>query len=293
MGVHDTVFVSATTAVLLVLMIQSSLAARLPIKSDVPFAQNYYVRWADDHTRMLNGGTEMHLVLDKASGAGFGSRTKYLFGHVSMKIKLVPKDSAGTVTAFYMSSETDKHDELDFEFLGNTSGQPYIVQTNVFANGVGNREQRHYLWFDPTQDFHSYSFLWNKQQIIFYVDDVPLRVHKNNEAIGIPFPKSQPMGIYSSLWNGDDWATRGGLEKINWDHAPFVAAYKGFSVDACAGGVESCSAPRGNWWEQEAFQSTDEETKSKLKWVKDNYMIYDYCSDGKRFPTTPADCGQF
>ncbi|EFJ15023.1 hypothetical protein SELMODRAFT_119243 [Selaginella moellendorffii] len=283
----------ALKVIALLLLAELAFSARLPPKSDVSFSENYYVRWANDHTRVINGGSEMQLVLDKVSGAGFGSRSKYLFGHISMKIKLVPNDSAGTVTAFYMSSETDKHDEIDFEFLGNVSGQPYIVQTNVFANGVGNREQRHYLWFDPTQDFHTYSVLWNKQQIIFYVDDVPLRVHKNNEAIGIPFPKSQPMGIYSSLWNGDDWATRGGLEKINWDHAPFVAAYKGFSVDACAGGVESCSAPEGNWWEQEAFQSTDEETKSKLKWVKDNYMIYDYCTDSKRFPTTPADCGQF
>lgn len=37
------------------------------------------------------------------SGAGFASKSRYLFGKVSMQIKLVEGDSAGTVTAYYVS----------------------------------------------------------------------------------------------------------------------------------------------------------------------------------------------
>ena len=68
-----------------------------------------------------------------------------------------------------MSSEASSHDELDYEFLGNLLGNPITVQTNVFANGEGNREQRIDMWFDPTANFHNYSILWNQQHIVYVI----------------------------------------------------------------------------------------------------------------------------
>ena len=103
-----------------------------------------------------------------------------------------------------LSSETANHDELDFEFLGNVSGEPYVLQTNVFANGVGGREQRINLWFDPTSDFHTYSVSWTKQRIVFLVDAVPIRVYSNHAASGVSYPDHQPMRIFSRYFD-DDW----------------------------------------------------------------------------------------
>ncbi|XP_057828285.2 xyloglucan endotransglucosylase protein 2 [Cryptomeria japonica] len=240
--------------------------------------KEFYVSWAADHVKFFNGGQELQLALDQNSGSGFASKNKYLFGNINMQIKLVPGDSAGTVTAYYLSSEGSNHDELDFEFLGNKSGEPYVVQTNVYASGKGDREQRIYLWFDPTKDFHSYGVVWTAQHILFMVDSVPIRVFSNHKAAGVAYPDKQAMGVFSSLWNGDSWATQGGLVKIEWSHAPFVASYRNFNA-------QSMAASLG-----EGTNGVSSEQWKKLQWVKENFMIYNYCNDKQRYPLPPPEC---
>ncbi|KAF8400263.1 hypothetical protein HHK36_013560 [Tetracentron sinense] len=256
------------------------------------FLQDFHVTWAEPHIKQMDNGNAIQLILDQSSGCGFASKSKYMFGRVSMKIKLIPGDSAGTVTAFYMNSDTNGvRDELDFEFLGNRSGQPYTVQTNVFARGKGDREQRVNLWFDPSAQFHTYSIFWNRRHIVFYVDDVPIRVYKNNEAKGVSYPNMQPMGIYSTLWEADNWATRGGLEKIDWSKAPFYAYYKDFDIESCTvTGLSGCAKKFNNWWDAPSYQQLDPVQARKYRWVRVNHMVYDYCTDKSRNPVPPPEC---
>jgi xyloglucan:xyloglucosyl transferase/xyloglucan:xyloglucosyl transferase TCH4 len=128
------------------------------------------------------------------------------------------------------------------------------------------------------------------------VDGTPIREFKNLESMGVPFPKNQPMRIYSSLWNADDWATRGGLVKTDWALAPFTASYRNFNAEACvlSNGASSCGtttsppAPTSNAWFSEELDSTGQE---RLKWVRENYMVYNYCKDINRFPQgLPPEC---
>ncbi|KAH9653989.1 Xyloglucan endotransglucosylase/hydrolase protein 22 [Citrus sinensis] len=255
---------------------------------------NFDITWGDGRAKILNNGQLLTLSLDKASGSGFQSKNEYLYGKIDMQLKLVPGNSAGTVTAYYLKSPGSTWDEIDFEFLGNLSGDPYTLHTNVFTNGKGDREQQFHLWFDPSAAFHTYSILWNPQRIVFFVDGTPIRELKNSESIGVPFPKNQPMKIYSSLWNADDWATRGGLVKTDWTHAPFTASYRNFKANnACvwSNGKSSCASTsfrsRNSWLSQEL----DSTSQNRLKWVQKNYMIYNYCTDTKRFPRgTPKEC---
>lgn len=257
------------------------------------FYRDFDITWGDGRGMILNNGQMLTLSLDKASGSGFQSKNEYLFGSIDMQLKLVPGNSAGTVTAYYLSSQGAAHDEIDFEFLGNVSGQPYTLHTNVFSQGKGGREQQFRLWFDPTADFHTYSILWNPQRIIFSVDGTAIREFKNFESIGVPFPKSQAMRIYSSLWNADDWATQGGRVKTDWSKAPFTASYRNFNANACiwSNGKSSCSsssASRNNAW---LTQELDTTSQARMKWVQKNYMIYNYCTDTQRFPQgLPKEC---
>ncbi|GJN25443.1 hypothetical protein PR202_gb13270 [Eleusine coracana subsp. coracana] len=285
---------AAVVALLLLVAAAGGARAAAPRKPvDVPFQKNYVPTWAEDHIRYVDGGREVQLVLDKTTGTGFQTRGSYLFGHFSMHMKLVAGDSAGTVTAFYLSSQNSEHDEIDFEFLGNRTGQPYILQTNVFTGGKGDREQRIYLWFDPTKEYHSYSVLWNLYMIAFFVDDVPIRVFRNSTAeLGVRYPFSQPMKLYSSLWNADDWATRGGREKTDWSRAPFVASYRGFHVDGCEASAEAryCATQGARWWDQQEFRDLDAAQYRKLRWVRDGYTIYNYCTDRDRYQAMPPEC---
>ncbi|CAI0418116.1 unnamed protein product [Linum tenue] len=253
------------------------------------FYQDFDLTWGGQRAKIFGGGQMLTLSLDKTSGSGFQSKKEYLFGRIDMQLKLVAGNSAGTVTAYYLSSQGPTHDEIDFEFLGNVSGDPYILHTNVFTQGKGNREQQFYLWFDPTKNFHTYSIIWKPQHITFLVDNTPIRVFNNGENRGIPFPKNQAMRIYSSLWNADDWATRGGLVKADWSKAPFTAYYRNFQVTPVSSSRSRSSGEFGNGdWQSNAL---DASARRRLRWVQKNFMIYNYCTDFKRFPQgLPTEC---
>ncbi|XVE98742.1 hypothetical protein REPUB_Repub03eG0134200 [Reevesia pubescens] len=248
------------------------------------FSKDFDLTWGSDRVRVLNNGELLTLSLDKDPGSAFQSKNEYLFGKISVQLKLVP---AGTVTSYYLASKGSTWDEIDFEFLGNLSGDPYTVHTNVITGGKGDREQQFHLWFDPTADFHTYSILWNPHVIIFYVDGTPIRQFKNLDSTKFQFPKSMPMRIQSSIWNADDWATRGGIIKTDWTKAPFTASYRNFSAQACIwpSGAYPCNS---NSW---LVKELDASSLERLMWVQKHNMIYNYCIDTKRFPQgLPPEC---
>ncbi|KAL2496676.1 Xyloglucan endotransglucosylase/hydrolase protein 22 [Forsythia ovata] len=230
------------------------------------FFQDVDINFGGPRAQILNGGQVLTLSLDNSSGSGFQSKNQYLFGRFDVQLKLIPGNSAGTVTTFYLSSIGSAHDEIDFEFLGNASGQPYTVHTNIYAQGKGDREQQFRLWFDPTSAYHTYTILWN-----------PLRINVINSFIyGTP----------------DDWATQGGRVKSDWTKAPFTASYRNYNANGCvvSASGNSCSsgALNNQTWQT---QGLDANGRNRIRWVQQSYMIYNYCADVQRFPRgLPREC---
>ncbi|XP_071714091.1 xyloglucan endotransglucosylase/hydrolase protein 2-like [Rutidosis leptorrhynchoides] len=259
---------------------------------DESFDENYNVIWGNQHVSFLNQRREIQLLLDISSGAGFASKAFYASGFFQMKIKTPDNmDTAGIVTAFYLFINSTVHDELDFEFMGDSTGKPTKLQTNVFTNGVGGREQKYVLWFDPSADFHYYKFLWNQHQAVFYVDDIPIRVYKNNMIKGLKYPNNT-MQVIVSLWDGSDWATDGGQTKANYSYAPFLAHFQDFSIDGC---VSLPNEPNADcysqkfWWNSEKHWQLNSQQLDAYEDAK-KYMIYDYCRDRIRYPIPPIEC---
>lgn len=259
--------------------------------NSIAFDEGFRNRWGSKHQSLDQG--QLTIWLDSNSGSGFKSQHQYRSGYFGTDVKLQPGYTAGVITSFYLSNNEDlpgNHDEIDIEFLGTTPDKPYTLQTNVYIRGSGDgniigREMRFHLWFDPTQDFHNYAMLWNPNEIIFFVDDVPIRTYpRKNDAT---FP-TRPMWVYGSIWDASSWATEDGKYKADYKFQPFIGRYKNFKISGCnSDGPASCSPPPASPFDSTGLSS---QQKSAMDWVQRNYLVYDYCHDPKRDHTLIPEC---
>ncbi|KAJ9188790.1 hypothetical protein P3X46_000154 [Hevea brasiliensis] len=283
---------------LIILMIPSSSSAQNPPSpgyypssriGTIGFDQGFKNLWGPQHQR-LDQGT-LTIWLDTSSGSGYKSLQPYQSGYFGAAIKLQPGYTAGVITSFYLSNNEEhpgNHDEIDIEFLGTIPDKPYTLQTNVYVRGSGDgkiigREMKFHLWFDPTQDFHNYGILWTPSEIIFFVDDVPIRRYPRKSDATFPL---RPMWVYGSIWDASSWATEDGKYKADYRYQPFIGRYQNFKIGGCtANAPATCRPPSAS-----SSGGLSQQQYSAMEWVQRNYLAYNYCRDPKRDHAQTPEC---
>ncbi|KZV58661.1 Xyloglucan endotransglucosylase/hydrolase protein 14 precursor [Dorcoceras hygrometricum] len=247
--------------------------------------------WGASHQSVDGNG--IAIWLDKESGSGFKSLKPFRSGYFGASIKLQPGYTAGVITAFYLSNNQAHpgyHDEVDIEFLGTTFGKPYTLQTNVYIRGSGDgriigREMKFHLWFDPTQDFHHYAILWSPKEIIFFIDDVPIRRYPRKSDATFPL---RPMWVYGSIWDASSWATEDGKYKADYSYQPFIGRFTDFKVSGCTAFAPSwCHLVSASPFPSGGL--TGQQSRA-MQWVQSRYLVYDYCKDNKRDHSLTPEC---
>lgn len=264
--------------------------------------QGYSEFFGHSNIRILNNGSNANLILDKSSGSGLVSRSKYNYGFFSAAMKLPSGFTSGVVIAFYLSNADlypHNHDEIDIELLGHEKRREWVMQTNIYGNGSvqTGREEKIYLWFDPTQQFHQYSILWNSHHIVFLVDNVPVREFAHNSASSSVYP-SKPMSVFATIWDASEWATHGGKYPVNYQYAPFVASFGEMEMEGCIWNpkISAASCPRSSGLssldpvEGQEFVKLSQEQINGLEWARGKLMFYSYCKDTSRYKVLPPEC---
>lgn len=176
-----------------------------------------------DHSK---DAREIAISYDARNGARWRTTHRFESGIFSAKIKVPAGNTSGLNCSFYLSSlEGDKfQDEIDFEFLGKDKT---IIQTNVYTEGVGNREEIHQLGFDSSETFHEYAIHWTPTEILWFIDQVQVRKHERKPNDAYPM---KPMFLYASVWNAG-WVNNGEWAGcyVGCDE-PYVCTYKDVQV---------------------------------------------------------------
>ncbi|PIA37196.1 hypothetical protein AQUCO_03000052v1 [Aquilegia coerulea] len=258
---------------------------------NINFYRGFNNLWGPQHQKVDQNA--LTIWLDKNTGSGFKSKIPFRSGYFGAAIKLQTGYTAGVITSLYLSNSEAHpgfHDEVDIEFLGTTPGKPYTLQTNVYIRGSGDgkiigREMKFHLWFDPTANFHNYGILWSPKEIIFFVDDIPVRRYPKKSAYTFPL---RPMWVYGSIWDASPWATENGRYKANYNYQPFVARYTNFKASGCSAySPASChpisaSPHRSGRLSQQQYNA--------MRWVQTHYLVYNYCRDYKRDHSLTPEC---
>jgi beta-glucanase (GH16 family) len=137
------------------------------------------------------------------SSAELLTAESYGYGRVEARVRFAPGD--GVVSSVFLWKDGSEQpgtfwNELDFEKLG---GDCRLETNPIYGKPPSNHTQRHALELDLCSAFHTYTFEWTPEAIIWLVDGVEIRRATGAVAQAFEENASGGMQIHFNLWPGD------------------------------------------------------------------------------------------
>lgn len=187
------------------------------------------------------------LAVTADGGGAMESPDHFAYGQFSLDMKLPKGNTGGVNFAWYVMdsvSPTNKdlrHSEIDMEFYGNKTEDTVMLALNVFCGGKQNLAQFN-LPFNPSAAFHTYAMRWNPKQIVWLVDNIPIRILNRTPGMAWPLHAMKPQ---TSVW-----ATPWTALKADFTDGPIVNHIQNFRSAGCSAlktGVAGAAACPGPW----------------------------------------------
>jgi beta-glucanase (GH16 family) len=118
-----------------------------------------------DNVDVNNGNLRIKLPANTLNGGEICSTELYKYGTYSARMKL--PNAPSSITGFFLYADPSLHNEIDIEIYNEPDGN--IIFT-TYADGKMQHTTTKELGFDPTADFHEYTFDFYPDRLNFYVD---------------------------------------------------------------------------------------------------------------------------
>jgi hypothetical protein len=229
-------------------------------------------------------GASFTRVASAVGSAELYSGTSYGYGRVEARLRFAAGD--GVVGSFFLWKDGSEvagtfWNELDFEKVGADCR----LETNaVFGNPAAYHAVRHSLDLDLCGEYHTYTYEWTPDAIVWLVDDVEIRRETGATATAFAENAAAGMQVRFNVWPGD--ATYGGNftpailpvhEYVDWvefstyDAGTFTLAWR---EDFDAGTLPS-GWLTGNWASPKSLSTHTAQNVN----VVDGYMVLSLTAD--------------
>jgi beta-glucanase (GH16 family) len=112
-----------------------------------------------------NGNLRIKLPANTLTGGEICSAELYKYGTYSARMKL--PNAPSSITGFFLYAGPNLYNEIDIEIYNKPDGN---IMFTTYADGKMQRTATKELGFDPTADFHEYTFDFYPDRLNFYVD---------------------------------------------------------------------------------------------------------------------------